>query len=276
MGDKSVADVAGDTPTPGDTGGARRTRWTRLAALGLVMMGVGPLLLLGASLIWGLDVGGEAGFFVAAIVVPWLAAFLVLRFGRWAKIVAIVAALLGAPLLVFTALGLTSPTSFFDFVPGVLMLPGAIIAITGSVASLVAGRRGHTLTGRDDRERRAITIVVAVVGALAVVSGVLTVATRSSADTSAAASQVAMKDFAFDQAGYDVTGGTQLAVRNDDPFRHTFTIDALGIDVKLGPGSSSLVDIPLQPGTYVVYCTIHTSDPQYPTPDDMASVLTIK
>jgi plastocyanin len=276
MGDTSVTDVAGGTPTPGDHDGARRTRWTGLAALGLVMMGFGPLLLLGASLIWGLDVGGEIGFFVAGMVVPWLAAFLVLRFGRWAKIVAIVAALLGTPLMVFAALGLVSPTSFFDFVPGLLMLLGAILAITGSVAGIVAGRRGHTGTRAEGGERRAITVVVAVVGALAVLSGVLTVATRSSADTSVAASQVEMKDFAFDHAGYDVTGGTQLAVRNDDPFRHTFTIDALGIDVKLGPGSSSLVDVPLQPGTYIVYCTIHTSDPQHPTPDDMASTITIK
>ncbi len=267
----------GETPVWEESGGGtRRTRWTQLTAVGLVMIGLAPLLMLGAALIWGLDVGGEAGFFAVTVVVPWLAAFLVWRFGTWAKIVAIVVALASAAVLFWTAFGLASPASFFDFVPGLLVIPGVIITIVASVAALVAGRRGHTVTGREGGERRAITIVVAVVGGLALISAVLTVATRSTTDTSAAASQVEMKDFSYDQAAYQAAGGSQLAVRNDDPFRHTFTIDELGIDVQVGPGSSALVDIPGEAGTYVVYCTYHTSDPKNPTADDMASVLTIK
>ncbi len=176
----------------------------------------------------------------------------------------------------WTAFGLASPASFFDFVPGLLVIPGVIITLVASVAGLVAGRRGHTVSGREGGERRAITIVVAVVGVLALISAVLTLTTRSTTDTTAASSQVEMKDFAYDQAGYQATGGSQIAVKNDDPFRHTFTIDQLGIDVHLGPGSSALVDLPAEAGTYLVYCTYHTSDPKNPTEDDMTSVLTIK
>jgi plastocyanin len=240
------------------------------------MIGLAPLLMLGAALIWGLDIAGVAAFLAVLIAVPWLGAYLVWRFGTWAKVVAIVIALLGVAGLFWTAFGLAAPASFFDFVPGLLAVPGAIITIVASVAAIVAGRRGHTVTGREGGERRAINAVVAVVGGLALISAVLTLATRSTTDASDAAAEVDMKDFAYDQAAYQVPGGAQVLVRNEDPFLHTFTIDELGIDVQLGPGSSSLVDIPAEAGTYVVYCTLHTSDPENPTADDMASDLTIE
>lgn len=81
--------------------------------------------------------------------------------------------------------------------------------------------------------------------------------------------------FEFDRATYDVAGGATILVKNSDPFVHTFTVDALDIDVDLGPGSETLVTIPAEPGTYVLFCQPHSSDKDDPGEDDMAAVLEV-
>lgn len=270
------------TPLSDDaSGGAQRAHWTWLAALGLMMAGLAPFLMLIAGFIWGLDLG-EDGIGVMLAVsgsIAWIGAFLVWRFGTWAKVVAIVIALLLVGALFWTAFGLAEPKSFFDFVPGLLVIPGALIAIVASVSAIVAGRRGHTSVQREGGERRAVNAVVAVVGGLALISAVLTLTTRTTADdteASNATAEVQMKDFSFDQTGYEAPGGSQVVVRNKDPFLHTFTIDELGIDVELGPSSSAIIDLPEQAGTFIVYCHPHTQSPDDPGPDDMASTLTIQ
>jgi len=54
------------------------------------------------------------------------------------------------------------------------------------------------------------------------------------------------------------TGGGQVtvAVRNRDLFWHTFTIDALGVDVTAPVGRLRSVTFEAQPGTYSYYCRI--------------------
>ena len=47
-------------------------------------------------------------------------------------------------------------------------------------------------------------------------------------------------------------------VRNDDPFLHTFTVDELGIDIELLPGSSQIVELPATAGTCTYYCIPHS------------------
>jgi plastocyanin len=84
-----------------------------------------------------------------------------------------------------------------------------------------------------------------------------------------------LKDFEFHLDATTVPGGSQIAVRNQDPFLHTFTIEALDIDVTLGPNSAELVDLPAQAGTYVVFCRPHTMNPDPPSEDDMATQLAI-
>lgn len=250
-------------------------RWTRLGALGLVMVGLGPFLMVTAALIWGLDVATDLPFFLTLAILPWVAAFLVWRFGTWAKVVGIVVALAGIAAMFWTAFGLAAPASFFDFVPGLLVVPGAIIAIVGCVAAIVAGRRGHRTAAREGGERRAITVIVAAVAGLALVSAVLTVVGRSTVEVTAADETVTLKDFEYDQASYDLATGSRVVVRNDDPFLHTFTVDELGIDVELGPNSSAALDLPAEAGTYIVYCRPHTADPDDPSDEDMAATLTV-
>jgi plastocyanin len=125
-------------------------------------------------------------------------------------------------------------------------------------------------------ERSALRIVPAVVVILAVLSGIATATTRSTVDESDADATVVLKDFEFDSAEYELQAGSSVLVRNDDPFLHTFTVDDLDIDESMSLGSEELIEIPSEPGTYVVYCRPHTSDPDDPSEDDMAATLTVE
>ena len=254
-----------------------KARWTRLAALGLLMEAIAPLLMLGAALLWGLDVGGEATFFALPGVAGLIAAFLVYRFGMWAKVVGIVVALLIAMMLFWTAFGLFAPSSFFDFVPGLLVIPGALIAIPSCVGAIVAGRRGHRTDTAIEGERRGVRIVLTALVMLAVLSGALSIFGRSTADESQADTVVTLKNFEFDEASYEFERGSTVLVRNSDPFVHSFTIEALDIDETLTPGSEKLIEIPDTPGTYVLFCRPHTSNPDSPDfEDDMAAEATVR
>jgi plastocyanin len=252
-------------------------RWTRLAALGLLMEAIAPLLMLGAALLWGLDVGGDAAFFAVPGVVGLVAAFLAYRFGTWAKIVGIVVALLIAMMLFWTVFGLFSPRSFFDFVPGLLVIPGALIAVASCVGAIVAGRRGHRADTAIEGERRTIRIVLTALVVLAALSATLSIFGRSTADESQADTVVTLKDFEFNEASYEFEQGSTVLVRNNDPFIHSFTIEALDIDETLTPGSEKLIEIPERPGAYVVFCRPHTSDAAAPdVEEDMAAEVTIR
>lgn len=245
-----------------------------MAVLGLLMVAAAPVLMLTAVMVWGLDAGDELGLIIALVAVPLVGAFLVWRFGTWGKIVGIVIALLAIGAMFWTAFGLAEPMSFFDFVPGLLVVPGALLAIVGCVAAIVAGRRGHVAAAREGRERRVTNVVVAAVGVLAAFSAVLTLTSRTTVDADAEL-WVHLSNFEYGKDSYSVAGGSTIAVRNDDPFLHTFTIDELGIDLTLGPRSAETVEVPAQAGTYVVYCRPHTADPESPGETDMASTLTI-
>ena len=209
-------------PDPVANDATVKARWTRLATLGLFMVGLAAFLMIAASLIWGVDVADDLPFFLSLVIVPWVAAVLVWRFGTWAKVVGIVVALASIGAMFWTAFGLAAPASFFDFVPGLLVVPGALIAIVSSIGAIVAKRRGHGTPASEGGERRAITAVVAVVGLLAALSAVLTVVGRSTVDTPDGATTVALGNFEYDRSEYEVPGGSQVVVRNDDPFLHTF------------------------------------------------------
>ncbi len=228
-------------------------------------------------LLGGLALGGgsdEVPFLLGTLAVALVGAFLVWRFGSWSKIVGIVLALGLMMMLFWTVFGLFTPNSFFDFVPGLLVPPGAIIAIVGCIAALVAARRSRTeeATG----ERKTIRTVVAIVGALAVLSAVLTFTARSTvAEGTDVATTVTASDFQFPDT-VEVSAGDTILLRNNDAFLHTFTVDDLDIDVAMGPESEVLVEIPEGSGSYVFYCMPHTRSPDEPAEDDMAGELTIR
>lgn len=255
-----------------------RPRWTDLATLGFALAGLGPLILLIAIVAWSLDTEGEATFFLVIIGIAVIGALLVRLRQGWTRIVAIVLAIMMFLGLWWTVFGLfAGPSSFFDFMSGLLVMPGALLAAIGSVASFIARRHGNTGAKPVGGERTAIRTAITVVALGALLSGILTVTSRSSVgDASAAEETVTMKDFEFSPTEISVAGGRKVLVRNDDPFLHTFTIDALGIDETLTIGSEKLITIPAKPETYVLYCKPHVEDPDDPEPgSDMVATLRV-
>lgn len=250
--------IASTDTTATDTEG--RPRWTRLAMVAMALAGAGPLLMLIATLLTGSEFDG---FLAITIIAAGLSIFLMSRRHIAARIVAMVLSFLFGMMLFWTAFGLGTPKSFFDFMPGVVVLPGALLAIGSIIASLVARRRGHIDTALADTEQKVIRVVLGIVVILAAMSAVLTAMDRSTADGSTADATVAMNDFEFEPEKLEVEAGTVLLVKNKDPFLHTFTVDSLDIDVVLGPGSSELVTIPSDAsGEIVYYCEPHTEDPK--------------
>lgn len=252
-----------------------KAKWTTLAALGLVLAGLGPTLMLIAAALFGLDISEDLVFFGGVAVIAFLGAFLVWRFGTWSKFVGILAGVLVGMAMFWTAFGLAAPASFFDFVPGILVLPGALIAIGASIAALLAGRKGRLTARPEAGERRGIQIVLGLVGLLALVSAALNVFTRSTASADEAQSTVVMKDFEFEEDSYQVAAGSKVFVDNEDPFFHTFTVDGLDVDEDFVGGSSKIVEIPQTPGEYILYCRPHTTDVEDPGEDDMATRITV-
>ena len=251
-----------------------RGRWTRLATFGLLLAAAGPAVLLLGGLLIGGATSEELPFFLITMIVPVVAAFLVWRFGLWSKFVGLVLALGVGMMLFWTAFGLFTPNSFFDFVPGLLVPPGVIIAIVGCVAAILASRRGRTEEAQG--ERKTIRTVLAIVGALAVLSAILTFTSRSTVEGGAGvATTVTAADFEYPDT-IEVAAGDTILVRNDDAFLHTFTIDELDIDVTIGPKSEELIEIPQGSGSYIFYCRPHTGTPDEPGDDDMAGELTIR
>lgn len=251
-------------------------RWTRLASLGLLLAGLAPLLMFVAGLLWGLEVGEDGMFFLITGAIGIIASFLVLRFGAWSKIVGILAALALMMSLFWTAFGLFTPNAFFDFVPGLMVIPGGLVALVCCIAALVAARRGHRTLAPEGGEKRGMRILLSAILALAAVSAVATFLGRTTVDDPGDAPQVALTDFEFDQSEYTVQGGSQVYVRNEDPFLHTFTIDDLDVDEAFGPSGEKLIQIPAEPGTYVVYCKPHTMSPENPSGEDMAATITVE
>lgn len=250
------------------------TRGTNLATLGFLMAATGAILLVAAPLLWGLD-SGDVAFFAFPAVLGLVGAALIRRSRTVWKVMALVLAIVVAGGLFWTAFGLTTPASFLDFVPGLLVLPGVLLALAAGITSIRSGKQGRPV---GPGERRATMGILGVLGLLAVASAVLTATGRETVDADLAADAdlvVDLENFEFDQASYEVTGEGIVLVKNSDPFVHNFTIDELDIDVDLNPFSEKLITLPDQPGTYVLFCEPHTEDPDDPSDDDMAAELRI-
>lgn len=241
-----------------------RPSGTRVQSLGLILAGGMVLVVSAIVLITDPAAGGEIlGFFGPVAVGLLVAAWLVSRFGTWARIVGILVSLVAGFLLFWTAFGLMAPDSFVDFAAGLGIPGGILLGLGGGIAALVAKRRGNVHAEVAPGERRLTKIVVGVVVVALTVSGVLTLLGRTSVDpaVAAGATPVDMADFAFVPEVVEVGGSDpRLVVSNSDAFLHDLAVPALDAIVRVTPGSSALLDLAgAAPGTYMVYCTLHSN-----------------
>jgi plastocyanin len=138
-----------------------------------------------------------------------------------------------------------------------LLIPGLLVAFSLAgiigVVGAVAYRRDPA-AGGGVAGPTGVLAVVFVATSLALV-GVMTPAQAREAP--AGALLVETRNLAFVPARLTARGGrVAVAVRNRDLFWHTFTIDALNLDLRLPVGRLSTATVDARPGTYRFYCRI--------------------
>jgi plastocyanin len=138
-----------------------------------------------------------------------------------------------------------------------LLIPGALVAF--SLAGLI-GAVGAIIHLRDPAAGRAAagpTGILAVVFIFASLGLVWAMTDAKAQVAPEGASEVQTVNVAFVPKSFEVRSGkVTLAVRNRDLFWHTFTIDALKVDVRAPVGRLRAVTFEAKPGTYTYYCRI--------------------
>ena len=234
-----------------------RASHASLQILGLTMMSLAVVTLIIVS--W-LILGDteDIGFFLIVGVVSIVATFVVWRFdSTWARIVGLIGTLAVGGTVWWLAFGVFQIFSPLEFIVGLVMLLGILLALIWGIMALVSGIRGHVGATKTDAVLR--TWVPGLVGVLSVVSIVGFLFTRETVSEAeaAGATPLNMIDFEFDPDD-TVTDG-KLLIHNADPFAHDLTIDDLDIYVYVGPGSDAIADLnSAAPGTYDYFCSLHT------------------
>ena len=229
---------------------------TQVFGLALISLALVTLALVDTVLLDGEDVA----FFglVAALLV--VVTLIVWRFDKtWARVFGLVFTLLAAGLLFFLAFGIFQVFSPVEFIVGLLFVFGVVLAFVGGTRAITAARRGDD--GPTEAETRLRTRVLSIIGVAAVISIVGFFFTRESVSDADAVGSVAleMTNFEFEPFSSSVPAEGKLLVHNADAFVHDFTLEALEIDVTIGPGSDALVDLSAAaPGTYDYFCSLHS------------------
>jgi plastocyanin len=138
-----------------------------------------------------------------------------------------------------------------------LLVPGALVAFSlagllGAVAAIVHLR--DPAAGRGAAGPTGFLAVVFVFASLGLVWAMTDAETQVVPE---GATEVVTTNVAFVPEAFQAGGGrVTVAVRNRDLFWHTFTIDALGVDVRAPVGRLRSVSFEARPGTYSYYCRI--------------------
>jgi plastocyanin len=138
-----------------------------------------------------------------------------------------------------------------------LVAPASLVAFSlagfiGAVAGLV-----HLRDPAAGRGAAAPTGIIAVVFVFASLGLVWAMTDAESQVVPEGALEVQTTNVAYVPDTLRAAGGeVTVAVRNRDLFWHTFTIDALGVDVTAPVGRLRTVTFEARPGTYSYYCRI--------------------
>ena len=238
---------------------AGRPFYVKVAFLGLLLFVAAFLIFLPAVFISG--EWEPLIFFAINMAIAGLIGFALVRWGTAGPVLAFIGGLFG--LLFFAPgipLGLSNPDSFFDFATNLLALPGLMLMAAGGVIGFVQSRKPEFRTEAKPSEALAIRGLLAALVVLSLLSAVLTVLGKDSvsAEEKSSAVAVRMKKTDFTPGDLTARNGQKVVVKNSDPFLHTFTIDALGIDVTVLPGSEKLIALTgAKTGeTYAFHCKV--------------------
>jgi plastocyanin len=138
-----------------------------------------------------------------------------------------------------------------------LLVPGSLVAfslagLVGAVAAIV-----HLRDPAAGRAAAAPTGVLAVVFVVASLGLVWAMTDAESQAVPPGAVELQTVNVRYDPDSLRASGGkVTVAVRNRDLFWHTFTIDALKVDVRAPVGRLRTATFQAKPGTYAFYCRI--------------------
>lgn len=258
-----------------------KSKWTRVAALGFLLVAAGMTLWIVGGLIAGQSLAGNMSFLSVGIIGGLLAAGAVWKLGTVGKAIGIVLGLLVMGAMFWVAFSLGAVSAFVEFSGAVMFVVGVFTGIGYSIAAIV--RRNEVHAEATAGETRAMRIMLGLVALALVVSAILNFTSRTTVDAAAAtgATEVTMTNFEFAPATFEATAGeaTQFVISNGDAFNHDFAIEALDIETGLiGPGSQKLVEVNAPAGEYFFRCTLHSdSDPATAGKDgNMSGTLTVQ
>jgi plastocyanin len=240
-----------------------RPFYTRLAILGFSLIALSGLIGAGVNLLAA--EASSLAFTLPLLLAGCLMAGALWRFGAWAKVVAALLALaMLAFVLPFAPFGLAHPESAADFVPLVLLIAGAALGLVGSIAALIARRRGGQQGAASPVALLGLMMLLAVLTIAIVTSLALTATSRTTlvAESKASAVEMAIEEFQYSPGWIEAAAGStvRLAVANNDATLHTFTLDEVGLDVSIPPGAERLVEFTMPAsGTFKYYCVPHSS-----------------
>jgi plastocyanin len=248
-----------------------RVRYGSLQVLGLTLLS-GALL---AVMILLLVLGSteDLSFFGVIAAVSVAVTFIAWRVdSTWARVLGLVGAVAVFGSVFFLGFGIFQIFSPVEFVVGLLIVVGFLLALIGGILALVNGRRDRRGPARAERPFRNVVLGVIAVASVVSVVGYATTRESVSAAEAGDATTVEMADFEFSPDA--ITTGGRVLVKNADLFTHDFTIEALDVSVDVGPGSDALIDLgSAAPGTYDLVCTLHV-DPS--TGEGMVGRVTVQ
>ena len=138
---------------------------------------------------------------------------------------------------------------------GSILLPGALG--TSAVVGLIAAAGFLISRGNQAAGSRIARGVAALALAVIIALGGVAAATASSATLSGKALVVSATNARFSASTLTADHGTvTIDFTNNDLFWHTFTVPALGIDIRTPVKGHGQVSVNAQPGSYEFFCAI--------------------
>jgi plastocyanin len=169
----------------------------------------------------------------------------------WLGVSSLAVLLFSAPFLVEA---LTHPEAMADFLPLVVF---TLATIVGTIAAIPSFRAPRPDTPAAPARAIAVGTVALILGA--VVLSVVALAGIESVPARSGDVRVVTEDVTFRPAEINAEDATiSVHVTNRDDTRHTFTVDELGVDLNVPPGSAQRITFEAESGTYRFYCRPHT------------------
>ncbi|MDX1449687.1 MAG: hypothetical protein R3246_11570, partial [Acidimicrobiia bacterium] len=199
-----------------------RVRYGSIQVLGLALVSAALVTVLVVIAVLGQT--EELGFFGMVTALSVVVTVVVSRVNKtWARALGLVGAVVVVGTVFFLGFGIFQIFSPVEFIIGLLIVFGFLLAVFGGVMALVAGIRGRRDPARVERPLR--NVVLGTIAVASVISVVGFFATRERVEASEVGDATAVEMVNFEFAPESISTPGRVVVHNSDPFAHDFTIE---------------------------------------------------